>query len=805
MSIAMTVVVLNGAASSTDAVGVLCTEVERQLAAQFGTVRTFHLAGYDIGHCMGEFDCFVKTPGRCRIHDEGQEIARAVHHAELVVLLTPLRYGGYSPQLKMAVDRLLPLISPFFRKAGDMTHHALRYEHRARWAALALDDTPSPERTRLFRAFAETNALNFGSPAWGAAVVSGNRAAWPAAIASALTTPGVPGNASGTLEGARAELMRAAHALVTAAAFPPRPKVAVLQVSPRPAGVSTSQAIWHYLKPLMEAGAAQVEVVAATDFVRSAAVAQVAGQRCAQADLLLIIGPLYWDSLPYPGLLALQHIHAERRKSGLRRARMVGVMNCGFAEPEQFRFAFGLLREFAHEAGYTWAGGLPVGGGEAINGRALERVGTLMRPLRHAIDSGMPALLAGDLLPDAACDAAAIQITPGALYRFFGWWGWHMKRLAHGLSASEVHARPFDDLSDAEWERMAAAGPARARPLRVAAMLPEGADAVTVVFDDPARHAEHFEAGQYLTLQVPIHGDRVRRAYSLATAPCDGGLAITVKRVPGGLMSNWIHDQWSVGDFVRCFGPSGDFTAGLPPSQGPRRLLLVAGGSGIVPLQAVARQVLHDEPVAEVTLVYGSSALERAIFAAPLQQQALDRAPRLRLHWVFETAPAACDGPAFTVGRLDAPTLAAVLRDTDLGGFHRAMVCGPDAMRAAVRQALLAGGLPAERLFEESFVSPRRGAVSDQAQPAVFESPDGEQTVMLRPGDTLLEAALNAGIALPFSCCSGGCGACRVRITEHLNHVLLDEPNTVTPEDRSRGEVPACLVRLTGPCHFRLP
>lgn len=217
--------------------------------------------------------------------------------------------------------------------------------------------------------------------------------------------------------------------------------------------------------------------------------------------------------------------------------------------------------------------------------------------------------------------------------------------------------------------------------------LPEGADAVTVVFDDPARHAEHFEAGQYLTLEVPINGERV----------------------PGGLMSNWIHDQLSVDHF----------TPGPPRVQGPRRLLLVAGGSGIVPLRAVARQVLHDEPNAKVPV------------------------------------------------------------DTDLHSIHRALVCGPDAMRAAVRQALLAGGLPADRLLEESFVSPRRGAVIDQA--------------------------LNAGIALPFSYRSGACGACRVHLTEQLDHVVLDEPNTVTPEDRSRGEVPACLVRLTGPCRFRLP
>ena len=73
----MTVVILNGARSCADLTHSLCIEVECQLAAQFTTVRSLHLAGYDIGHCTGEFDCFVKTPGRCRIHDEGQEIERA--------------------------------------------------------------------------------------------------------------------------------------------------------------------------------------------------------------------------------------------------------------------------------------------------------------------------------------------------------------------------------------------------------------------------------------------------------------------------------------------------------------------------------------------------------------------------------------------------------------------------------------------------------------------------------------------------------------------------------------------------------
>ncbi len=86
----MTVVLLNGACGPGDPASALCTEVERQLDARPMSVRSFHLAGYDLGHCMGEFDCFVKTPVRCRIHDEGQEIERAAHDAALVVLVTPM-------------------------------------------------------------------------------------------------------------------------------------------------------------------------------------------------------------------------------------------------------------------------------------------------------------------------------------------------------------------------------------------------------------------------------------------------------------------------------------------------------------------------------------------------------------------------------------------------------------------------------------------------------------------------------------------------------------------------------------------
>ena len=137
--------------------------------------------------------------------------------------------------------------------------------------------------------------------------------------------------------------------------------------------------------------------------------------------------------------------------------------------------------------------------------------------------------------------------------------------------------------------------------------------------------------------------------------------------------------------------------------------------------------------------------------------------------------------------------------------FQRAMLCGPDGMRAAARQALVEQGLAADRIVEESFSSPRRAKVPSGPQTATLTGPEGVQIVVV-PGDrTLLEAALDAGVSISFSCCSGGCGACRVNVTEHPEHVVLDEPNEVSADDRAKGAVPACLARLRGPIGFSVP
>jgi ferredoxin-NADP reductase/NAD(P)H-dependent FMN reductase len=792
----MDVVILNGADRARDPCDALAGFLEARLLSNGAHVRHYVLRDLAVGHCLGEFDCWVRTPGRCWIKDAGQEIERAVHDTDVLAMVSPVLFGAYGPQLKKGVDRLIPLILPFFARRHGLTHHQYRYDDLPRTVALGVDLTPSAERAALFAAFVESQALNMGSPGWRASVFGATALPEGGAIDEALQPGAPPGNPSGAPQATRAylETMLTADA-AQASPWTSAPRVAILQASAREPGTSTSQSIADYLAAAFRRQGATVEVVAATRFAREPATAAVAAQTLAHADVLVVTAPLYVDALPYLALLALQQAHA-LRGPGAPPQGVVGVLNCGFPEPEHLRFAFASLRGYARDAGALWAGGLALGGGQVIHGRPLEAVGRVAQPLRRALEQAAEALAQGGVIPPDVSLGSAVPMMPPLLYRFAGNMQWTFGAHAHGMKTADLRAVPFDVMSDDAWEREAAAGSVRARPLRVVGKSSETGDAVTLHFEDPAHDPLHYEAGQYITLDLLIAGGRVRRAYSLASAPHEPGLAITVKRVPGGLMSNHIHDALQPGDIVRSHGPSGHFVAGATA-----RLLMFGGGSGIVPLAAVARQQLRARPDAHITLVYGASTKWRAIYADALDALAEREPDRFHLHWVVEEPPPAWTGP---VGRLDEAALGPLLGTLAAAAFDRVMICGPDPMRASVLAYLQARGFDSARCIEESFTSPRAAAGSDRAETATLIPGEGApRSFTVAPGQSLLEAALDAGEAISFSCMSGGCGACRVTLVEGLDRVALDEPNDVSAADRAAGCVPSCILRVAGPVSFR--
>ena len=791
----MTTVVLNGSPDATSQAETVARLFDARHGGRDDPVRSFHLRGFALGHCLGDFDCWTRTPGRCRIPDAGQEIERAVHDADLLALVCPVTFGGYNAELKRALDRLIPLILPFFARKAGLTHHALRYTRLPRMIGIGVDATPSPARARLFAALVESNALNLGCPAWGAAVLSGDAEDWPAQMDTALKAQAVPGNATGSREATTDDLHAVLRHDAQAQGFAPAPKVAILIGSARPVAESTSWSLARYLASRLDAAGGSTRLIAATEFARGAAAAEAAARGLAEADIVVVAAPLYVDTLPALPTLALERLRALRQTQGARPARLVGLVNCGFPEPEQTRFAFAVLREAAREMGMVWAGGLAIGGGEAIHGRPLAETGGMTAALRRALEASAVALAQGGAVPHDAAVAAARAFLPPALYRMMGGFGQWWQARKTGLSLSDLRARPFDALSDADWQAAVGRAAVPSRPLRVLSKRSETPDTITLTFEDPARDPLTFAPGQYITLEAEIGGLPVRRAYSLSSVPADKVLAITVKHVPGGAMSTYLHEQVQPGDLIRSFGPAGDFGPG--PTTPARLLLLIGGGAGIVPLAAIARHVLDQG--AQVTLIHGAQRRENAIFADRLDDLARAYAQHLTYTLVLEKGPGEAPHGQLTPGVL------ARLLPVELSGIDRALVCGPEAMQEAARHALIAGGIDPARIVTEIFTSPRQADVAWQAQTAnLLDATGGARAIPVAAGQSLLDAALDAGEAIAFSCLSGGCGACRVQIVEGAGTIVLDSPNTLSAAETSAGRVPACITRLTGPVTFRV-
>jgi multimeric flavodoxin WrbA len=181
----MRATLLNGALPGDGFVDEAVATLEKALQSSGWTVSSWTLRDERIGYCLGCFECWTKTPGLCRIDDAGREIARSVIESDLAVYLTPVTFGGYSSELKKAVDRIICLISPFFRRIDGEVHHAARYDRYPALAGIGVLPAPHPAQEQLFRTLVGRNAINLHAPAHGSAIVYRDQE--PAAIVAALS------------------------------------------------------------------------------------------------------------------------------------------------------------------------------------------------------------------------------------------------------------------------------------------------------------------------------------------------------------------------------------------------------------------------------------------------------------------------------------------------------------------------------------------------------------------------------------------------------------------------------------------
>jgi ferredoxin-NADP reductase len=339
--------------------------------------------------------------------------------------------------------------------------------------------------------------------------------------------------------------------------------------------------------------------------------------------------------------------------------------------------------------------------------------------------------------------------------------------------------------------------------MRVRRVVRETADAVTLVLEDPTGLDVRFAPGQFFTLQLRIDGEVVKRAYSASSSALHPAtVSVTVKRVEGGLVSSHVVDRLREGDALEVLGPSGSFTP--RPSASPRRLVLVGAGSGITPLASIVRTVLDSEPSTRMALVYGNRSAADAIFKDALDALAAERGAAFVVRHVLEHPPPGWDGGT---GLLDGAALA-----RELDGLGEAdepsteyFLCGPAPMMSAARACLEGRGVEGDRIHEERFVSAHAAPATSAFAPQPVKVRLGVRAhdFVVPAGSTVLEAAIAAGVDMPFSCSVGGCGTCLVRLTE--GQVEMDEPNCCTSTERAEGKVLACVSRPASPCSFEVP
>lgn len=286
---------------------------------------------------------------------------------------------------------------------------------------------------------------------------------------------------------------------------------------------------------------------------------------------------------------------------------------------------------------------------------------------------------------------------------------------------------------------------------RVVAARTEAPRVRTLVLE-PNRHWPGHRAGQHLAVEVEIDGRRLRRTFSLSSAPRpDGLLEITVKAREGGRVSRWWNERAAIGDVLTLGAPAGDFVL---PSPLPRRLVMLTAGSGLTPAMAMLRELAVRASRAEVLLVHSARTRRESIFAAELEDLARSGA------WLDYR-------PRFTAddGRLDDEALAALAREA---GAIPAYACGPADFVEAVRRAWKEAGLAAN-LRVESFGAARSRSAT--GEPAPVHARRTARTFAAAPGQTLLESAEAAGLSPKYGCRAGICQECRCR---KLDGVAVD-------------------------------
>lgn len=387
--------------------------------------------------------------------------------------------------------------------------------------------------------------------------------------------------------------------------------------------------------------------------------------------------------------------------------------------------------------------------------------------------------------------------------------------------------------------------------LQCVAVVQETHDVRSFVLRPAEPRSWRYRPGQFITLALDIDGQRLWRSYTLSSSPTrPDSVAITVKRVPGGPVSNWLHERLRPGMRLSVSGPAGDFCPPAGPLQAPARgQLYLSAGSGITPLMSMARTWADLGADVDLHFLHAARTPADRIFGAELDWLAT-RLPRWRATLLCEQAAPGWLGP---LGRID---LALLRRQVPDLLTREVWCCGPAPFMAAVRALLAEAGFDMACYHEESFSfgAPTPPAAMPTAAPEPAPAPDPPAAAAPGPQDatavatraaaapaagvadampaaeaasaptlaqdapektrytillakrgerfdcaadeTVLQAAQRAGVRWPFACANGVCGTCRTQ--RSAGEVQMSQNGGLRPREVAQGWFLPCCSRPLG-------
>jgi ring-1,2-phenylacetyl-CoA epoxidase subunit PaaE len=346
--------------------------------------------------------------------------------------------------------------------------------------------------------------------------------------------------------------------------------------------------------------------------------------------------------------------------------------------------------------------------------------------------------------------------------------------------------------------------------LKVSKVVKDTKDAVAISFDIPEELKDEFKykQGQFLSLQLNIDGNNIRREYSVCSSPyLDEPITIASKKVPDGYASKFLYNNIHEGDTVEVFPPQGKFFTELDPNN-EKFYFLIGGGSGITPLFSIIKSILKVEPKSKVILYYGNNEEEDIIFYEPLKKLATDDPSSFKNIFTLNKHNEAWNGFSGFINKDD---LLKIIEENVYVDKERVeyFICGPEEMMVNTTKWLEELSIPKEKIHKEYFTAPieqhhetvekEHGDIeveevenSTEPKPRVVKVKldNDEFEVTVDPDQKIIEAVMDAGYDPPYSCLSGICTTCRAKLKS--GKIEMDEREGLSDSEIEQGFVLTC-------------